>query len=756
MEGAPMARLIALVACLAAAFGLFYFSAKTPAPLPANAPLAVFSAGRAMIDDAAMASVPHPVGFLANARVRDYLIARMTALGLSPKVQRAESHRVKVYGGETYVGGADVENIVGVLPGRDPSLPALTLMAHYDSVPGSPGAADDIASVATILEIVRAIEVAGVPARDVMVVFTDGEEAGLLGANAFFSGNPMATHAGFILNLETRGGGGRANMFETGAMNGGAIDLFGRTAKTPASTSLSVFVYKLLPNDTDFSIAKARGYPGFNYAFIGRQFDYHSPSSTVAALDQGAVQHMGDEVLGTARALAFSKALPAKTPDKVYADVFGLVVLAYPPWGGWLVLAAAVALIGVGIWRARRVGAFSWRGALKGAAATLLLLVGAAVALSLTRHLTGTAFGFVEQRPILARFPLFEVAMAATSLGVVLLAGALLARGRSGIAGVWTGLMLTALAGAAVLQIVAPTIAFIIAWPLIAAASVSALTAGANRGRIAAALGLVIVAVTLGWLGGFFHGILQGLDIPEAPAAIVWLVALVLWPLVWPTPSERWRYAPGAAALIAGLAIALVMHVTSPWSARHPQAAEPLYVVNVESGKAWRASQVAPGPWARAVLTADGGEVGRLRLPGLARPIAAAPARAVPIGPPAIVVTRAADGTVTLHAPWAGDILGLRVDLRCGTLVTGASVNGQPAPILGSRGRWTHLRWQAAPEGLTVSFKPVGPGDLQVRWAEYLDHWPAGALPLPPMPADVMGWDMAGSTVLVGARRVGL
>src|SRR5665213_3531926 len=107
------------------------------------------AAGRAMIDDAAMASIPHPVGSLANARVRDYLVARMTALGLPPKVQRAQSHRAKVYGGETYVGGADVENIVGVLPGRDPSLPALTLMAHYDSVPGSPGAAYDIASVAT-------------------------------------------------------------------------------------------------------------------------------------------------------------------------------------------------------------------------------------------------------------------------------------------------------------------------------------------------------------------------------------------------------------------------------------------------------------------------------------------------------------------------------------------------------------------------------------------------------------------------------
>ncbi len=752
-----MSRLTALLACLLVGFALFYLAARTPTPLPANATAAVFSAGRAMIDDAAMAPVPHPVGSAANGRVRDYLIGRMTALGLSPQVQRAESHRAREFGGETYVGGADVENIVGVLPGADRSLPALALMAHYDSVAGSPGAADDIASVSAILEIVRAIEAAGVPARDVMVVITDGEEAGLLGANAFFAANPLARHAGFILNLETRGGGGRANMFETGAMNAGAIDLFARTAARPASTSLSVFVYRLLPNDTDFSIAKARGYAGLNYAFIGRQFDYHSPSSTVAALDRGSVQHMGDEVLGTARALAFSRALPAKAPDKVYADVFGLFVIGYPAAGGWLALAIAAALIGLGAWRARRAGVFFWRDVFKGVAATALLLIAVALALALTRHLTGAGFGFTEQRPILARFPLFEVAMAASSLGVVLLTAAVMARGRAQLAGVWTGLMLTALAAALALQIAAPTVAFVIAWPLIAAGLLSALAgASAPRWPIGGALAVVIVAVALGWLGGLFHGVLQGLDIPEAPAAIVWLAALALWPLAWPAAASRWRYAPGATALIAGVAIALFMRATSPWSPRHPQAAEPLYVVNAQTGRAWRADAVSPGPWSRAVLTADGGAIGALRLPGLPRPIAAAPARPVPIAAPEIAVTRAVDGTVTLRAPWAKGVLASRLDLLCDTVVVGARVNGQPTPILKVPGHWAHLRWQGGLEGVTVSFKPLGPGVLTMRWAQYLDLWPAAAGPLPRMPADVMGWDMAGSTVAVGARRVNL
>jgi len=53
-------RLIALCACLAAGFALFYVSARTPPPLAATAPAAVFSAGRAMADIAAMAGAPHP------------------------------------------------------------------------------------------------------------------------------------------------------------------------------------------------------------------------------------------------------------------------------------------------------------------------------------------------------------------------------------------------------------------------------------------------------------------------------------------------------------------------------------------------------------------------------------------------------------------------------------------------------------------------------------------------------------------------
>ena len=794
-----MGRLSTLIACLAIGFLAFFVQVRTPAPLPATAPADQFAAGRALNDIAVMAVVPHPIGSPANQRVRDYLVQRMTALGLSPSVQRAESHGIFDIGGDTYVGGGDVENVVGVLPSRDHALPALALMAHYDSVQGSPGAADNITGSAAALEIVRAIKSQGVPNRDVVVIITDGEEPGLLGARAFFAEHPLAGHVGFVMNMDTRGGGGRTAMFETGDNNGGAIDLYRRTAVRPSANSLAVFLYKHLPNDTDYTAARAKGIAGLNYAFIGRQFDYHSPSSTVAALDQGAVQHMGEQVLGTARALAFSKDLPARSPDVVYGQVIGGVTVAYPAWGGWILLLGIAGLIAIAVWRARKAAAFSWLDAARGAGAGLLLLVGGAAVLHLTRRATGYGFGWIAGRPLLARFSAFEVAMALAGLACIMLVAAALRRGElrrwavmaallvgaassafggfdavglgegvgaavlalmvfgrpPGFAAGWIGLLATGLLAVLGLQVGAPTIGLVVAWPLASAALCAALTAGGTRWRPGVReLALILIALTLAWLGVLLHFAMQGLDLPELPALIVWLAAFSLWPLVWrePEASPSTMLVPGAAVLAGGLGLALWLHATNPYSPRHPLAVMPLYVLDHDSGKAWRVSPFKPDPWTRTVLGADGGAIGERQLPGFQRTIWAAPAAPITATPPQITVSHGADGIVSLRANGPVDGV-LNLALKTNTLVTQVTLNGKPARLLTRPGAATFIRWQAAPEGLVLSFKPSGPGALTVAYAAYRRQWPSGAKPLPPLPADLMDWDMFGSTVNAGTLR---
>ncbi len=792
-----MNRIFALVGVLLAAFAIFYLATATPPPRSADAPATTFSAKRAMVDIAVMAKVPHPVGSPANGDVRDYLLDRMTALGLSPRVARSESLRVRAIQDAVYAGDADVENVVGVLAGSDRSRPALALMAHYDSVPGSPGAADDITGVADVLEIVRAIKAQGVPARDVVVAITDGEEAGLLGAQAFFDADALASHVGFVINLESRGGGGRAAMFETGADNGAVIDLFARTAKSPDANALTAYVYKLLPNDTDFSVARARNIPGLNYAFIGRQFDYHSPSSTVAALDQGSVQQMGDQALGTARALAFSPTLPKRAPDAVYSDVFGLSVIAYPTWGGWIVLAAALGLMAIGHARLAAEERPSWIDVLQGSGAALLVLLAAALLLLLTRHATGVGSGWFAYRPLLARFAPFEVAMALSGLAGLLIIGAAVqtGRGRWPIAigalalgvltffvgdfdvaalvvggavaalagllvarrarttGTWAGVILTGLAAALAVQIVAPTAAFLIAWPLIAACACAALTGwGTRRAPITLVPAVGIATLALAWLGGFFHALLQGLDMPAGPAIIVALGAMLLWPLTQPATSEsKYGCTTSLVPLASGLVIAVWLNLTSPWTARRPAAAEPLYIVDAD-GKAWRAAPLPLAPWTKHLLIADGGVYGERDFPGLPGKFGAVPGSGQIAAPliattAPILVSHDSDGTVTLRA--GPSFAAQNLDLRVGEPVSDVRINGKPAAILTRPGAWTHLRRQAAREDLILTFRSSGTGDITVNSATITDGPPAGTGPLPAMPPNVMAWDRAGSTVLL-------
>jgi acetylornithine deacetylase/succinyl-diaminopimelate desuccinylase-like protein len=227
---------------LVLAFGAAFLALSPPSPLPPGAPADRFSAARAFPDVVAIAQRPHPVRSPDQARVRDHLFVRMAELGLAPQLRRVTSPQGGLF------------NLLGVLPGQDRSAPAVLLMAHFDSVSTSPGGADDAAGVAAVLETARALQAAP-RARDVLVLLTDGEEAGLYGASGFFSSDPLRDHVGVAINLEARGNRGRAVMFETHRQAGAMIDALLRASALSGASSLMPDLYRRLPNDTDLSEA---------------------------------------------------------------------------------------------------------------------------------------------------------------------------------------------------------------------------------------------------------------------------------------------------------------------------------------------------------------------------------------------------------------------------------------------------------------------------------------------------------------------
>src|SRR4051812_20382674 len=63
--------------------------ARPPAPVPATSPDTVFSAERAMRYVEEIAARPHPMGTPDHDRVRDYIAAQLTLLGVKPQFQQA-------------------------------------------------------------------------------------------------------------------------------------------------------------------------------------------------------------------------------------------------------------------------------------------------------------------------------------------------------------------------------------------------------------------------------------------------------------------------------------------------------------------------------------------------------------------------------------------------------------------------------------------------------------------------------------------
>ncbi|HEX2121351.1 MAG TPA: M28 family peptidase, partial [Thermoanaerobaculia bacterium] len=207
-----MRRAAAVVVPLLIVFALIVWRGRGPALKPADAPAREFSSTRAaaVLRDLLAEEVPHPVGTAANARLRDRIAARFTALGYETTIQRRFACNARPV-------CAMVENVIARAPGGR-RADAVVLMAHYDSVGAGPGAADDGMGVAALLEIARATR--GERYRNpLLFLITDGEEAGLLGAEAFLADETLAREVGVVVNVEARGTRGLSNMFETSRRN---------------------------------------------------------------------------------------------------------------------------------------------------------------------------------------------------------------------------------------------------------------------------------------------------------------------------------------------------------------------------------------------------------------------------------------------------------------------------------------------------------------------------------------------------------
>jgi len=615
-QSATHPRAIAIAAWLLLLLAIYIAlrADRPPAPLPASASTSEFSAARAisLLDN--FASRPHPVGSAAQNDARQLLFNQLDQLGLQPAV---ETHTAALSFGNSIL-AARVSNLIGRLPGTASTRPVV-LVAHYDSVDRAPGAGDDGAGVAAILEAIRALK-SGPPLKnDVVVLLTDGEELGLLGAQSAAAHDPWLKDAGVLFNFEGRGDRGPSVLFETSTGNRALIRQFARAVPFPAGSSLSYTVYQHMPNNTDFTIFRRMGIAGLNFAWDHRLEAYHSRLDTPANLDPGSLQQHGSYVLGLARAfgnLDLSQFPSHDTQDEVFFNWYGNQMVRYPQTWVMPLFAAATLLFAAALFIAFRKGTLTAGALFKGLLASFLLLIAPLVVTAACFWCLQSLFG---ARFLVGDTPsnyvlLVSLALIAASISFDVF---VFFRRRATLRGTMFGALLLLWLITAALTFALPLAAYWLFWPfvfsLIAAifldlvAAPKPVSGGFGSISIAALVSAVPAVLFIAPLAVELF-IALDLNIPTAIVtalfvAVGCLLAQPLLQLLVPIRGTRFVVIALAATAVAVATIGVLM---SHPSAAHPMPDTLVYAVDGNTGDArWATYDTRVDPWTEQNLTAS-------------------------------------------------------------------------------------------------------------------------------------------------------
>jgi hypothetical protein len=178
---------------------------------------------------------------------------------------------------------------------------ALLVMAHYDTVRGSPGAIDNAVSVALLIELARALR-DDPPAQPVLLVFTANEEIGLAGAEALAA---QRDDIAFAVSLDLVGGDGALTVNGASELIGRAelawlANAAGRAGVTLSAPLAHRVISRWWPQAerSDHGPFTRRGIRAVHFYHRGNDGEwidlaYHSPRDVVSRISRDSVDEMG-------------------------------------------------------------------------------------------------------------------------------------------------------------------------------------------------------------------------------------------------------------------------------------------------------------------------------------------------------------------------------------------------------------------------------------------------------------------------------
>lgn len=711
----PHVSLVLLLALLVWASTL---QLRTPDVAPESAPATDFSAARAMEDLRAFAVEPRPIGSTGHLATQRYLVAQIESLGLVAEVQTT-TVVVESETGEGF-GAGTVTNILTRVPGAA-STGAIVINAHYDGGSTGPAASDNGAGVVVALETLRAV-VAGEGLRnDLIIVFADGEENGMLGAAAFVQQHPWAQDVRLAINSEAQGTGGPAMLYATSEENSWLVREFLDVVPHASAYSLMPEIGWLVPGarlECDLGEYTAAGIPGFGFVYAHDTPAYHTILDNTDRIDPGSVQQEGDATLALVQHFGrMDLNVIEQSGNRVFFNILPGTVVHYPysfalPLAALVtVLVALLAVVGV------RRDAMTLRGLVGGTFA----FFGATLLTVLLTGLTWFAIRTLNsdyQVRLIGSYQSTLYVVALTFASVAIMATLyLLLRRKVSLLNLATGVLL---GGTLVLwftSVTVPGISYIVAWPLLFGILPVAwiLLVDESRQRVwarmlvlsvAAMPAILILPGTLYQIVGLvnrFEGLtgfpLVGITMLfVAPLAGLFLLHLDM--LEELTGGRRWVI----PAVAAAVAIALIGwgNATSGFDAEQPRPNQIAYYLDADTAQAsWVSYDTRLDDWTAQFFPAnpERSDPGSRLFDGMTGYVGPAPVAAV--HQPEIVVledtvngtTRSLVLTVTT-APGGGHMQ--IVELEAQGAILAASVKDQPLDVVADLG---------APDGeLTVAY----------------------------------------------------
>lgn len=228
----------------------------------------------------------------AAARAASEIERRANAIGLEVRrypVGRVRSPEIRVAGRLIMAARehqVDDDNLVAAIAGRSEG-PALLIMAHYDTVHGTPGAVDNAAGVAALLELGRMLR-EHPPARPVLLAWTASEEHGLAGARAL--ARDLGDRVGLAISIDLLGAADEVDLNGLSARMGASwlswLAITAREAGVDVRAPVPQrVVSRMLPaiERSDHGPFADRGVPALHLYSRGPErifLDYHAPGDT--------------------------------------------------------------------------------------------------------------------------------------------------------------------------------------------------------------------------------------------------------------------------------------------------------------------------------------------------------------------------------------------------------------------------------------------------------------------------------------------